>query len=57
MGNFFKDIWGKVNKAFSGKISNYDINYEYYKKIYPDWDNYMLQKSMEDIGIVYRFLS
>ncbi|WNO30061.1 gene transfer agent portal protein [Oceanotoga phage vB_OteS-UFV02] len=54
MGNFFKDIWGRVNKAFSGKISNYDINYEYYKKIYPDWDNYMLQKSMEDIGIVYR---
>ena len=41
-------------KAYSGKLPNYNANYDYYKLAYSDWDAKQLQKSMEDIGIVYR---
>lgn len=47
-------IFNFVTKLFSGKVPSYSPEYEYFKKMYPNWDSKNRQETMEKIGIVYR---
>lgn len=47
-------LFSWVGKLFKGNLPSYNYEYEYFKKIYPEWDKKDLQKTMEKVGIVHR---